>query len=307
MAKGDKKDEKKTSPKAYLDNLGYAMDLINSDPSLQEWIRRVRKYMKKNDNQVPTAYTLKGLKEGIKWFDDFDAYQEQARMEQADPARKLDFERNIKLKSDEIRAAAQSQGVTLEDDFVNTLALDVRLNNLSQSEINERIRPFIVSAVDEGAELSNLAGEAERELLQWSEANGLSLTGSSISSYVADIAQGKIDLDDVKSSLRDTYMAGSYPAWKDQIGIGQDIADIAAPYKQHMANLLELDVNTINLTDETLLKGLQGVDANGKPGVVPLYDFDRMIRKDPRWDKTENALKTYTDAGANILQMFGLR
>ena len=307
MAKGDKKDEKKTSPKAYLDNLGYAMDLINSDPSLQEWIRRVRKYMKKNDNQVPTAYALKGLKEGIKWFDDFDAYQEQARMEQADPARKLDFERNIKLKSDEIRAAAQSQGVTLEDDFVNTLALDVRLNNLSQSEINERIRPFIVAAVDEGAELSNVAGEAERELLQWSEANGLSLTGSSISSYVADIAQGKINLDDVKSSLRDTYMAGSYPAWKDQIGIGQDIADIAAPYKQHMANLLELDVNTINLTDETLLKGLQGVDANGKPSVIPLYDFDRMIRKDPRWDKTENALKTYTDAGANILQMFGLR
>lgn len=307
MAKGDKKDEKKTSPKAYLDNLGYAMDLINSDPSLQEWIRRVRKYMKKNDNQVPTAYTLKGLKEGIKWFDDFDAYQEEARMEQADPARKLDFERSLELKRDEIKAAAQSQGVTLEDDFVETLALDDRLNNLSQSEINERIRPFIVSAVDEGAELSNLAGEAERELLQWSEANGLSLTGSSISSYVADIAQGKINLDDVKSSLRDTYMAGSYPAWKDQIGIGQDIADIAAPYKQHMANLLELDVNTINLTDETLLKGLQGVDANGKPGVVPLYDFDRMIRKDPRWDKTENALKTYTDAGANILQMFGLR
>tara|TARA_R110002073_G_scaffold26168_2_gene85953 strand:+ start:10458 stop:11381 length:924 start_codon:yes stop_codon:yes gene_type:complete len=307
MAKGDKKDEKKTSPKEYLNNLGYAMDLINSDPSLQEWIIRVRKYMKKNDNQVPTAYALKGLKEGIKWFDDFDAYQEQARMEQADPARKLDFERNIKLKSDEIRAAAQSQGVTLEDDFVNTLALDVRLNNLSQSEINERIRPFIVAAVDEGAELSNVAGEAERELLQWSEANGLSLTGSSISSYVADIAQGKINLDDVKSSLRDTYMAGSYPAWKDQIGIGQDIADIAAPYKQHMANLLELDVNTINLTDETLLKGLQGVDANGKPSVIPLYDFDRMIRKDPRWDKTENALKTYTDAGANILQMFGLR
>ena len=307
MAKGDKKDEKKTSPKEYLNNLGYAMDLINSDPSLQEWIIRVRKYMKKNDNQVPTAYALKGLKEGIKWFDDFDAYQEQARMEQADPVRKLDFERNLKLKSDEIRAAAQSQGVTLEDDFVNTLALDVRLNNLSQFEINERIRPFIVAAVDEGAELSNVAGEAERELLQWSEANGLSLTGSSISSYVADIAQGKINLDDVKSVLRDTYMAGSYPAWKDQIGVGQDIADIAAPYKQHMANLLELDVNTINLTDETLLKGLQGVDANGKPSVIPLYDFDRMIRKDPRWDKTENALKTYTDAGNNILTMFGLR
>ena len=307
MAKGDKKDEKKTSPKAYLDNLGYAMDLINSDPSLQEWIRRVRKYMKKNDNQVPTAYALKGLKKGIKWFDDFDAYQEEARMQQADPARKLDFERSLELKRDDIKAAAQSQGVTLEDDFVETLALDVRLNNLSQSEINERIRPFIVSAVDKGAELSNRAGQAERELLQWSDANGLSLTGSSISSYVADIAQGKINLDDVKSSLRNTYMVGTYPAWKDQISMGQDIADIAAPYKQQMAALLEVDSSMINLDDTLLQRGLQGVGSDGKPGVVPMYDFKKMIRKDARWDKTENALAEYTSAGNNILTMFGLR
>ena len=307
MAKGDKKDEKKTSPKEYLNNLGYAMDLINSDPSLQEWIRRVRKYMKENDNQVPTDYALKGLKEGIEWFDKFNAYQEEARMQQADPARKLDFERSLELKRDEIKAAAQSQGVTLEDDFVNTLALDVRLNNLTESEISERIRPFIVSAVDEGAELSNKAGQAERELLKWSEANGLSLTGSSISSYVADIAQGKINLDDVKSSLRTTYMVGTYPAWADRINAGQDIADIAAPYKQQMARLLEVDSDMINLDDNLLQRGLQGVGADGKPGVVPMYDFKKMIRKDERWDKTDNALDEYTSAGMNILQMFGLR
>ena len=307
MAKGDKKDEKKTSPKEYLNNLGYAMDLINSDPSLQEWIRRVRKYMKENDNQVPTDYALKGLKEGIEWFDKFNAYQEEARMQQADPARKLDFERSLELKRDEIKAAAQSQGVTLEDDFVNTLALDVRLNNLTESEISERIRPFIVSAVDEGAELSNKAGQAERELLKWSEANGLSLTGSSISSYVADIAQDKITLDDVKSSLRTTYMVGTYPAWADRINAGQDIADIAAPYKQQMANLLEVDPDMINLDDNLLQRGLQGVGADGKPGVVPMYDFKKMIRKDERWDKTDNALDEYTSAGMNILQMFGLR
>ena len=307
MAKGDKEKDKKAAAKEYLFNAGYMMNLINSDASMEIFYKRILKYMDKNDNQTPTAYTLNEMKKGIEWFDKFNADQEKARMQQANPATKLDFERSVQLKRDTIQASAQILGVTLEESFLDTLALDARLDNLTESEISERIRPFIVSAVDEGAELSNRAGQAERELLQWSDANGLSLTGSSISSYVADIAQGKINLDDVKSSLRDTYMAGSYPAWKDQIGIGQDIADIAAPYKQHMANLLELDVNTINLTDETLLKGLQGVDANGKPSVVPLYDFDRMIRKDPRWDKTENALKTYTDAGANILQMFGLR
>lgn len=307
MAKDDKKKDDKVSAKEYLFNAGYMMNLINSDASMEIFYKRILKYMKKNDNQTPTAYTLNEMKKGIEWFDKFNAYQEKARMEQADPATKLDFERSVQLKRDTIQASAQILGVTLEESFLDTLALDARLDNLSESEISERIRPFIVSAVDEGAELSNRAGEAERQLLQWSEANGLSLTGSSISSYVADIAQGKINLDDVKSSLRTTYMVGTYPAWADRINAGQDIADIAAPYKQQMARLLEVDSDMINLDDNLLQRGLQGVGADGKPGVVPMYDFKKMIRKDERWDKTDNALDEYTSAGMNILQMFGLR
>jgi len=307
MAKDDKKKDDKVSAKEYLFNAGYMMNLINSDASMEIFYKRILKYMKKNDNQTPTAYTLNEMKKGIEWFDKFNSDQEKARMEQANPATKLDFERSVQLKRDTIQASAQILGVTLEESFLDTLALDARLDNLTESEISERIRPFIVSAVDEGAELSNRAGEAERQLLQWSEANGLSLTGSSISSYVADIAQGKITLDDVKSSLRTTYMVGTYPAWADRINAGQDIADIAAPYKQQMARLLEVDSDMINLDDNLLQRGLQGVGADGKPGVVPMYDFKKMIRKDERWDKTDNALDEYTSAGMNILQMFGLR
>ena len=307
MAKGDKEKDKKAAAKEYLFNAGYMMNLINSDASMEIFYKRILKYMDKNDNQTPTAYTLNEMKKGIEWFDKFNADQEKARMQQANPATKLDFERSVQLKRDTIQASAQILGVTLEESFLDTLALDARLDNLTESEISERIRPFIVSAVDEGAELSNRAGQAERELLQWSEANGLSLTGSSISSYVADIAQGKINLDDVKSSLRNTYIVGTYPAWKDQISMGQDIADIAAPYKQQMAALLEVDSSMINLDDTLLQRGLQGVGSDGKPGVVPMYDFKKMIRKDARWDKTENALAEYTSAGNNILTMFGLR
>jgi hypothetical protein len=53
--------------------------------------------------------------------------------------------------------------------------------------------------------------------------------------------------------------------------------------------------------------GLQGVGSDGKPGVVPMYEFKKMVRKDERWDATDNALDEYTSAGMNILQMFGLR
>ena len=40
---------------------------------------------------------------------------------------------------------------------------------------------------------------------------------------------------------------------------------------------------------------------------MTITDLKREARKDPRWDQTENALKTYADAGTNLLTMFGLR
>ena len=112
---------------------------------------------------------------------------------------------------------------------------------------------------------------------------------------------------DVLQDLRRTYMAGAYPAWSDRIEAGYDIADIAAPYKQKMADLLEVDPNSIDFNDTLLQRGLQGVDSQGKPRVVPLYEFEKQIREDPRWQYTDNAYSTYTDVGTKLLSMFGFR
>jgi hypothetical protein len=147
--KNDK--EKKIKPKQYLAELGYAMELINSDPSLQEFIVRVRDYMKKNENRVPTAYELDGIKSGIEWFEKYNSDQELARMEQSDPRRKEDFDRSLKLKKDSIIALSRNYGVEFDDAFLTGLALDSRLNNLTEQEIQARFTPFLEKAIIEGA------------------------------------------------------------------------------------------------------------------------------------------------------------
>jgi hypothetical protein len=86
-----------------------------------------------------------------------------------------------------------------------------------------------------------------------------------------------------------------------------DPADIAAPYKQRMARLLEVDENEIDLNDQLLQRGMQGVGADGKPSVVPLYSFEKQVREDPRWQYTDNAYETYTRVGTDLLRMFGFR
>ena len=307
--KGDKKKdaEKKITAQQYVAEAGYAMELINSDPSLQEWIKRVRNYMDKNKGRTPTDWEMDGLKRGIQWFEKYNAEQELARMQQADPRRKADFERSIVLRKEKVRGLAENIGVELDDEFLSAVALDARLNNLTDDELIGRIRPRLERAILAGEDLSGRAAEFERELVQWANKNGLTLSGQTIARYVTAGVEGKQTIDDMKADVRRTYLMGEYPSWSERIAQGEDPADFAEPYREKMAALLEMDKDSISLNDPLLRSGLQGVDANGKPTMVPLYDFEKRIRQDPRWQKTDNAYATYSTVADDILKMFGFR
>ena len=302
-----KKKEKKVTPKQYLAELGYALELINSDPSLQTWVKRVRQYMNKNDNRLPTEYEMDGLKQGIDWFERYNADQELARMQQADPRSKADFDRSLQLKKESILSAARNYGLEFDDDFITGLALDARLDNLTEQEVVERFSPFLEKAIVGGEDLGGRAAEFEREVVQWSLKNGLQLSGNTVAKYVAAGLEGKSTIDDIKNDLRRTYLAGSFPAWSDRIMQGDDPADIAAPYKARMARLLEVDEDQIDLNDQLLQKAMQGVGADGKPSVTPLYAFEKEVRQDPRWQYTDNARQSYSTMADDLLKMFGFR
>ena len=309
MAKTDKKEDK-TKPvnaKQYVAELGFALNLINSDDSLKAWIVTVQQYMKDNDNRVPTPYELDGLKQGVDWFQRYNSKQQEARIAQNDPRRKADFDRSLELKKESIRAIARQTGVELDEGFLSGLALDSRLDNLTPEEIKQRLAPIVEQTIVEGGDLGGDSAEFERSIVQWADSNGLALSGNTIAKYVAAGTSGASSFDDIKNDLRKTYLAGSYPAWSDRIMMGEDPADIAAPYKERMARLLEVDSAEIDLNDQLLQQAMQGVGSDGKASIVPLYSFDQQIREDERWQYTDNAMDVYANAGNNILKMFGLR
>lgn len=312
MAKGDRKDEKgkkerKMTARQYALELGYAAELINSDPSLQEWIRRVRKYMDENDGRTPTEYEMSELKTGIEWFDKYNADQELARMQQTDPRRAADWKRSLELSEQKVAALARSYGVQLDPEELRTIATDARLNQMTDTEIQERFAPLLQESLLAGADLEGRAAEFEREILQWSRRNGLQLTGQNLSKYVAAGVEGRSTIEDIKNDLRRTYLVGQYPGWSDRIEQGFDPADIAQPYIERMANLLEIDEMEIDLNDNLLQRGMQSVGADGKPRVMPLYEFEQEIRKDPRWEFTNNAYDVYSRIGEGLLRTFGFR
>ena len=81
---------------------------------------------------------------------------------------------------------------------------------------------------------------------------------------------------------------------------------MGAGYFSQLARYLELnDPNMIDLTDPLLQRAFTNVDDKGEPVAMPLWKFTQEIKKDDRWQSTDNAFSTYSRIGSNIARMMG--
>jgi hypothetical protein len=293
------------------EDYGFAAAVIAADTSgaLKGFFKMISDEMKRT-GKPPTQYQFDKWAVQNEWFKKYDSVQKEAFKSKNNPVTAGDYKRDVEVKGQQIRQMADTMGIPITDEEIfgdNGLAEQARFNGWTNIEIQNTLMPNLQNAFSTGTNLKGTAGDVQNDLAQWSRRNGVDLTPDALSRYMQDVVTGKQSLDDVKADLRNTYLVGAFPAWADRIQQGYDPEIIAAPYKSRIAKLLELNEEEINFDDPLLQAGLQGIGKDGKPSVTPLYEFEKEIRKDPRWDKTENAYATYASVGTNLLKMFGLR
>ncbi|NDB36456.1 MAG: hypothetical protein EB023_14200, partial [Flavobacteriia bacterium] len=81
---------------------------------------------------------------------------------------------------------------------------------------------------------------------------------------------------------------------------GTNLDTIYSPYKKTMAALLEVDPESIDLNDTTL----QGAITDRE---LPIYEFRKLLKKDPRWQYTNNAREEVSSKVLRVLQDFGFQ
>jgi hypothetical protein len=118
---------------------------------------------------------------------------------------------------------------------------------------------------------------------------------------------GAVTLDSVKQGLRNKYVLPKYQGFADEIKAGFDVRDIANDYIQMVANALEIDPETIDLNDKLLQMALKPAKkAGGTFEYISYGDFQNEVRKDKRWEFTNNAKESLSATAAGIQRMFGL-
>ena len=146
------------------------------------------------------------------------------------------------------------------------------------------------------------AGTTIADLQKTAAANGLDLQGNfgnQISGWLTAIAKGE-DVDNIKQQIREVAKLGQPDSIKKLIDNGTDLKTIYAPYRNTMASVLEIqDPESIKLTDPTLRMAISPT------GELNLYDYQKALRKDNRWQYTEQARSEVARATKQVLQDFG--
>jgi hypothetical protein len=130
--------------------------------------------------------------------------------------------------------------------------------------------------------------------------NGLKLSQNQKDVFSQRLKLGE-DVTLMQQDLRKLVASTMPKNVQELMAAGNDLADIYSPYRQAMSTLLEVPFDKIDLTDPTL------TGAISDKGNMPLYEFQRAIRKDPRWQYTSNAKEDVSNSVMKVLQDFGFQ
>lgn len=286
------------SLKALLDS--YVKEGWTNTRFLQEL--RNDAWYKKNSAEIKARYTQ------------LYNYQDLVASGQADGS--TDYEKQIRTLKDQVLNKARTMGSGLASDpaAIQRAAENMYITNtgiedaLTTNILAAAIRP--IGSIIGGKPTEGYSGKALQDyqtIQAAAKANGFSIAdiipgGASEQQVLQGIATGAIDVNRIAQDARKLAAQGQPQYVRDLLGQGYNLDQVYAPYRQTMANILEIgDPNQIDLNDPTLRNAITD------KGDMNLYDFKKALRQDNRWQYTDTAKQEVSTAALSVLRDFGFQ
>jgi hypothetical protein len=231
-----------------------------------------------------------------------DDPQYKAKIEELN--RTSTYGRGIQDVVELLRENATKLGRQISDDDLRVIAAGIY--DYANEDDAVKIRNAILGAGTFGAGKGIVGGAAGQNLTTLravARANGFDLDTvfkDSVDTWLDKIAKGE-SIETFKSVIRNTAKAGLPDRVASLLDQGVDLETIYSPYKRIMAATLEVSPESITLNDPTLRMGI------GPDKEISLYEYQRMLRKDPRWQYTNNAREDVSNSALTVLRNFGFQ
>jgi hypothetical protein len=199
--------------------------------------------------------------------------------------------------------AGQKQGTVTEYSTRGGKAIATTTKSFDEEAFRKKYIGTILEnivAQDDDIDLEGDAGAYQDTLLNYADDMGLMKGRREINGYVKDIIGSGRSVDDVAADMR--KQAGVlYANFADRLNANPKLTvrDLVNPYLQVMADTLEIDPNTVKLTDTTIQNAISGTKLRS------LSEFQTDMRADPRFNSTKTAKREAVDFAQSLLRSFG--
>jgi hypothetical protein len=218
------------------------------------------------------------------------------------------LERQIADKARQMGSGIASDPAALRKAAENMYITNVGIDDAMTTDfIAAAIRPIGSTIAGQGT--TGYSGQALKDyqaIQDVARSNGFSVKdivpgGQSEQQVLQGIATGRIDPNRLAQDARKLAAQGQPQYVRDLLGQGYNLDQVFAPYRQTMANILEINADQIDLNDPTLRTAITD------KGDMNVYDFKRTLKADKRWQYTENAKQEVSDAAFKVLRDFGFQ
>lgn len=222
------------------------------------------------------------------------------------------YEMDVATIASTLEATAINIGAAVTKEDINRIATNLYLAGTEENPlvIERALTPFIklgVSPTTGRPTVGGAAGLNYQALLTTAKANGIkeeqipgALGFDTADQILVRLAEGE-PINTFQQRLRDIAAYGRSDYVKNLLAQGTNFDLIVSPYRNLMANVLEIaNTEQISLDDPTLSMAL------GKEEMT-LSDFNKVLRKDDRWQYTDKAKKEVSDIGLRVLRDFGFQ
>lgn len=289
---------KPMSAKELAEQYGFVQSLFNSNSELKALFNKAVKGQW-------TAEKFQASLRDTKWFKTrSDKERTYLTKMYGDPATAKQDMQDAYIK---VRQLANQLGL------VETPALLKKMNDWAYGAVAKgwddgRLRYEIGKSVSFANDVhQGQGGETITNLQNYAYDMGVTMSGSWYANNARNVIRGLATEQDYKDAIRRQAKA-MFPEWSKEIDGGKSVADLASPYMQSMAQILELPAGSVNLFDPTMKKALQYKDPQtGANAVKPMWQFENELRSDDRWKSTKNAQDSLMQVAHQVLTDFGVK
>lgn len=290
-ATGDAKLTDPETQKVMADNFGLSLTVINSIPDLKA----------KFDEGVANHWDGTRFQAEVRntdWFKNNSDAARAAKVEKlSNPA---SYAAGVAKNRASLVTTALSMGAQVTGAQLDALAEQSYTFGWNSAQTSQALGDFI--GYNDG-HLFGTAAQYETDIRRRAADQGIHVDDATVLNWVKQ--SEKENGTDGTHALIDGMAASSFPALADQIKNGQTVASLASGYKNSMANILEVNPDTIDNFDPTIRAAMSGQGADGKPAQKSIWQFENDLRQDPRWRKTKNAQDSVMSTAHKVLADFG--